>query len=316
MGDSEILEESLDKSCSSEEGEYTVSNSSSSAATSGGSSHTDPAAASQNESDDFGFRVGFDAWSPEPTAGISYLSLIPIDYFGAGYEFAPGIDDYTGKIKRNNRKSRLWNRRGAVVLHSNPLGKEWQAEKKLHTAVSAGDYRAVCKLLTDGVNPSAADDKHRTPLHVAAAKGVEDIVRALLSYGADPNMKDILGNTPLHLAVFSNHIGVITSLLRGGANAGALDRNGRTPLHLAHSRLTRDQNPACFTSQQLRKEVIEIIGMLKMYMSSMGCDGEVHQLEALSVKLEGTTTKEEVDEIQEMLVGFTNMSLKKQSDTS
>ncbi|XP_077979843.1 ankyrin repeat domain-containing protein 54-like [Glandiceps talaboti] len=298
MGDSEVVEESPEKSCSSEEGEYNLSVS---------------ACSASSEADEAGFRIDFSSWTRDTPSGLNYLSVVPFDYFGAGHEFAPGHEQYTSKIK-TSRRSRLVCRRGAVVLHTNPLGKEWQAGKKLHSAVTAGDYNMVSKLLEDGVNPSSADDKHRTALHIASAKGVEDIVRLLLSHGADPNLKDVIGNTALHLAVCSNHIGVVTQLLKGGANAHALDRNGRTPLHLAHSRLTRDAECTCYTSQQLRREVTEIIGMLKMYMSCMGRSGEVHQLEKLCVKLQETSTKAEVDEIQEMLVGFTNMSLQKHND--
>ncbi|XP_002732259.1 ankyrin repeat domain-containing protein 54-like [Saccoglossus kowalevskii] len=265
------------------------------------------------------FRVDFSGWecASEPQAGLSYLSLVPIDYFGAGYEFSTTTEDYSGKIKKP-RRSRLFSRRGAVVLQNSPLGKGSHLVKKLHIAVNSSDYTAVCKFLEDGVDPSAADDKHRTPLHIASAKGAQEIVQVLLRHGANPNTKDVIGNTPLHLAVCSNQIGTITMLLKGGANAHALDRNGRTPLHLAHSRLTRttDYN---YNSQQLRMEVTEIIAMLKMYIHSIGFGGEIDKLNELGDKLEETTTKKGVDEIQEMLVGFTHMTIEKQckvKDTS
>uniref|UniRef100_A0A674MMV6 Ankyrin repeat domain-containing protein 54 n=1 Tax=Takifugu rubripes TaxID=31033 RepID=A0A674MMV6_TAKRU len=193
-----------------------------------------------------------------------------------------------------------------------PIGKEIYAVKRLREAANCNDIDAVRKLLQDDVDPCAADDKGRTALHFSSCNGNESIVKLLLSHGADPNQRDSLGNTPLHLAACTNHVPVITTLLKGGARVDALDRAGRTPLHLARSKLSILQDGDSRSLETLRGEVTQIIQMLREYLNIMGQREATERLEHISAQLQDTCTKEQVDEITDLLASFTSLSLQKQ----
>uniref|UniRef100_A0A3B5REZ2 Ankyrin repeat domain-containing protein 54 n=1 Tax=Xiphophorus maculatus TaxID=8083 RepID=A0A3B5REZ2_XIPMA len=171
----------------------------------------------------------------------------------------------------------------------------------------------VRKLLQDDIDPCAADDKGRTALHFSSCNGNDSIVQLLLSYGADPNQRDSLGNTPLHLAACTNHVPVITTLLRSGARVDALDRAGRTPLHLARSKLNILQEGESRSLETLRGEVTQIIQMLREYLNLMGQSEAKERLEHISTQLQHTRTREQVDEVTDLLAGFTSLSLQKQN---
>nr|XP_025968379.1 ankyrin repeat domain-containing protein 54 isoform X2 [Dromaius novaehollandiae] len=168
------------------------------------------------------------------------------------------------------------------------------------------------QLLEDGTDPCAADDKGRTALHFASCNGNDHIVQLLLDHGADPNQRDGLGNTPLHLAACTNHVPVITTLLRGGARVDALDRAGRTPLHLAKSKLNILQEGLSHSLEAVRLEVKQIIQMLREYLERLGRHEQKEQLDDLCSKLQMTSTKEQVDEVTDLLASFTSLSLQMQ----
>ncbi|XP_058720406.1 ankyrin repeat domain-containing protein 54 isoform X4 [Poecile atricapillus] len=168
------------------------------------------------------------------------------------------------------------------------------------------------QLLEDGTDPCAADDKGRTALHFASCNGNDHIVQLLLDHGADPNQRDGLGNTPLHLAACTNHVPVITTLLRGGARVDALDRAGRTPLHLAKSKLNILQEGFSHSLEAVRLEVKQIIQMLREYLDRLGRHEQKEQLDDLCSRLQMTSTKEQVDEVTDLLASFTSLSLQMQ----
>ncbi|XP_058508515.1 ankyrin repeat domain-containing protein 54 [Solea solea] len=194
-----------------------------------------------------------------------------------------------------------------------PLGKDIYAVKRLRDAANSNDIDTVRKLLQDDTDPCVADDKGRTALHFSSCNGNESIVQLLLSHGADPNQRDSLGNTPLHLAACTNHVPVITTLLRGGARVDALDRAGRTPLHLARSKLNILQEGDSRSLETLRGEVTQIIQMLREYLNLMGQSEAKERLEHISTQLQHTRTKEQVDEVTDLLASFTSLSLQKQN---
>lgn len=204
-------------------------------------------------------------------------------------------------------------RQHRVVRNLGPIGKDIYAVKRLREAANSNDIDTVRKLLQDDIDPCAADDKGRTALHFSSCNGNESIVQLLLSHGADPNQRDSLGNTPLHLAACTNHVPVITTLLRGGARVDALDRAGRTPLHLARSKLNILQEGDSRSLETLRGEVTQIIQMLREYLNLMGQSEAKERLEHISTQLQHTRTKEQVDEVTDLLASFTSLSLQKQN---
>uniref|UniRef100_A0A3B4B1F8 Ankyrin repeat domain-containing protein 54 n=1 Tax=Periophthalmus magnuspinnatus TaxID=409849 RepID=A0A3B4B1F8_9GOBI len=208
-----------------------------------------------------------------------------------------------GKSRRHHR----------AVRSLGPIGKDIYAVKRLREAANSNDIDTVRRLLEDDIDPCAADDKGRTALHFSSCNGNENIVQLLLSYGADPNQRDSLGNTPLHLAACTNHVPVITTLLRGGARVDALDRAGRTPLHLARSKLNILQEGDSRSLENLRGEVTQIIQMLREYLNLMGQSEAKERLEHISTQLQHTRTKEQVDEVTDLLASFTSLSLQKQN---
>lgn len=215
----------------------------------------------------------------------------------------------THKLGKVIGKSRSHHR---AVRSLCPIGKDIYAVKRLREAANSNDIDTVRKLLEDDIDPCAADDKGRTALHFSSCNGNEGIVQLLLSYGADPNQRDSLGNTPLHLAACTNHVPVITTLLRGGARVDALDRAGRTPLHLARSKLNILQEGDSRSLENLRGEVTQIIQMLREYLNLMGQSEAKERLEHISTQLQHTRTKEQVDEVTDLLASFTSLSLQKQ----
>ncbi|XP_041093695.1 ankyrin repeat domain-containing protein 54-like [Polyodon spathula] len=172
---------------------------------------------------------------------------------------------------------------------------------------------SVERLLREDTDACSADDKGRTALHFASCNGNEQIVQLLLSHGADPNQRDGLGNTALHLAACTNHVPVITALLRGGARVDALDRAGRTPLHLAKSKLNILLGGQSQSLEELRSEVRQIIQMLREYLSRLGHSDERERLDQLSSRLHRTRTREQVDEVTDLLASFTSLSLQMHS---
>ncbi|XP_051696009.1 ankyrin repeat domain-containing protein 54 isoform X3 [Oryctolagus cuniculus] len=178
-----------------------------------------------------------------------------------------------------------------------PTGKEAHALKRLRDSANANDVETVQQLLEDGADPCAADDKGRTALHFASCNGNDRIVQLLLDHGADPNQRDGLGNTPLHL----------------GARVDALDRAGRTPLHLAKSKLSILQEGHSQCLEAVRLEVKQIIQMLREYLERLGRHEQRERLDDLCTRLQMTSTKEQVDEVTDLLASFTSLSLQMQN---
>lgn len=113
-------------------------------------------------------------------------------------------------------------------------------------------------------------------------------------------------------AACTNHVPVITTLLRGGARVDALDRAGRTPLHLAKSKLNILQEGLSHSLEAVRLEVKQIIQMLREYLDRLGRHEQKEQLDDLCSRLQMTSTKEQVDEVTDLLASFTSLSLQMQ----
>ncbi|KAM5288991.1 ankyrin repeat domain-containing protein 54 isoform 1-T1 [Ctenodactylus gundi] len=267
---------------------------------------------------DFGAALGGSAGLPGLPGRASGGARSPLHYLHVLWQQdAEPRDELRRKIPagRLRRAARPHRRLG-------PTGKEVHALKRLRDSANANDMETVQQLLEDGADPCAADDKGRTALHFASCNGSDQIVQLLLDHGADPNQRDGLGNTPLHLAACTNHVPVITTLLRGGARVDALDRAGRTPLHLAKSKLNILQEGHSQCLEAVRLEVkqaaqrslsFQIIHMLREYLERLGRHEQRERLDDLCTRLQMTSTKEQVDEVTDLLASFTSLSLQMQN---
>ncbi|XP_040841814.1 ankyrin repeat domain-containing protein 54 isoform X3 [Ochotona curzoniae] len=194
-----------------------------------------------------------------------------------------------------------------------PMGKETHALKRLRDSANANDVEtgqcsSCWKMAQTPVQPTTRDARLSTlPPAMAMTRSL------LLDHGADPNQRDGLGNTPLHLAACTSHVPVITTLLRGGARVDALDRAGRTPLHLAKSKLSILQEGHSQCLEAVRLEVKQIIHMLREYLERLGRHEQRERLDDLCTRLQMTSTKEQVDEVTDLLASFTSLSLQMQN---
>ena len=98
----------------------------------------------------------------------------------------------------------------------------------LHIASENGHGKIVAKLIEEGADVKAKDNKRSTPLHCASEKGYIKIVKLLLEAGVDVN-NDL---TVLHYAALYGHKEIV-ELLISKVNVNARDNNGWTALHHA-----------------------------------------------------------------------------------
>lgn len=246
-------------------------------------------------------------WNPDLSSGLSFISLLPFP--DVPYKL-PDIKEQTpapGKMKvsMTHRKARR-----KEFCSGKTTGRDIVDAKRLRHAVSSNDYKLAEDLLESGADPCSCDDKKRTPLHIAATKGNGQMINLLLDKGAEVNQADIIGNTPLHLAACTNNIQVVTTLLRAGTDVNALDNSGSTPLHLAKSRLRILQDSKC-SSDQLKTEAMHIVDMMKEYLSRTGCHDNLAELEVLCGRLQGVSTRQDIDNVNSLLSDFANLQLDK-----
>ncbi len=114
--------------------------------------------------------------------------------------------------------------------------RNWNA---LHfLANESGSYIIADLLLKAGTPVDAVTDpgygqRASTPLGFAAARGHADLAQLLLENGAAVNHRNELEATPLHRATNDNFVDVIRVLIDHGADIEARDNLGGTALHVA-----------------------------------------------------------------------------------
>jgi ankyrin repeat protein len=100
-------------------------------------------------------------------------------------------------------------------------------------AIKKGDIERIRKLISQGADANAKDNRGMTPLHKAAYYGRRQIAEVLIAKGANVNETDTAGQTPLHIAANFGAKFVPELLLAKGADVNARDNSGNTALHEA-----------------------------------------------------------------------------------
>lgn len=243
------------------------------------------------------------SWNPEPPAGLHFMCLLPVA-IPQNYS----QEEHVGKLKTStaHRKQRLKAFTSGRTTCRNILD-----EKRLRTAASQNDCITVIELLEGGADPSCEDEKKRTPLHFAASQGFETIAKVLLDKGADPNKKDFIGNTPLHLAACTCQVPIVTLLLKAGTDLKSVDQYGRTPLALAKSRLKFLAEEKSYSNDKIRTEILQVSDMMKTYLEITGEKDDASQLDDLCSQLQRTSTREQVDHVNNLLSDLASLSIQK-----
>jgi ankyrin repeat protein/beta-lactamase regulating signal transducer with metallopeptidase domain len=108
------------------------------------------------------------------------------------------------------------------------------AKETLHGAVASGDIEGVKRLIAQGADLNARNEKGQTPLHLSfTSRYGRSTTVLLISEGADVNAKDQAGETPLMMAAALGRLYQAEVLITQGADVNAKANNGETALLLA-----------------------------------------------------------------------------------
>lgn len=97
----------------------------------------------------------------------------------------------------------------------------------LHAASGLGEVETVKKLLSEGADPNAPDQRKRSPVYHAAVAGQNEVLKVLLENGADITKTGRKGvGDALTMAACEGHTDTVATLLKAGADPNA-PRGGR-----------------------------------------------------------------------------------------
>ncbi len=113
--------------------------------------------------------------------------------------------------------------------------REHGAKETLHVAAIAGDIEVTKRLIAQGADLNAKDEKGQTPLHLLNLARNGKLVPFLISHGADVNARNQSGKTPLMIAAERGEEYFVNLLVHNGADISATDNEGRTALQLAEA---------------------------------------------------------------------------------
>eukprot|EP00049_Salpingoeca_infusionum_P015690 m.307121 g.307121 ORF g.307121 m.307121 type:complete len:2248 (-) comp15932_c0_seq1:1557-8300(-) len=105
----------------------------------------------------------------------------------------------------------------------------------LHKAAKEEDMRELKRLLEQGADINAQDDRTWSPIHYCALKGRVAAARELISRGCDVNVAKHDGWRPVHLAAYNDHLDVLKELIQAGADTTAHQKDDKTCYTLAKS---------------------------------------------------------------------------------
>jgi len=127
--------------------------------------------------------------------------------------------------------------------------------KNLFNAIENNDVNEVKRLIEDGADLEARDERKRTALYVACSEGHLEIAKLLIENGADIEAKGYDNQTPLIAASIYNKIEIVKFLIKNGANIEATGFWDETALMLV-TRLNK-------TFKKEYQEIVKILTIAK-----------------------------------------------------
>lgn len=120
-----------------------------------------------------------------------------------------------------------------LLAQAQPLPPPTGSQTDLHDAVSRSDHAEVNRLIDEGANVNARNERGETPLYLATRAAYAPLVSVLIIAGANVNAPADDGTTPLHVAAEQGNLAIAQILVSEGANPNTKAKNGTTPLHVA-----------------------------------------------------------------------------------
>ncbi|MAM56270.1 MAG: hypothetical protein CMN25_02930 [Salinicola sp.] len=102
--------------------------------------------------------------------------------------------------------------------------------KELAQSISSGDEKRTEKLISEGAEVNAIDQKGRTLLWLAMASNNLDEFKILIKNGADPTIPSSSGETVIHTAARLDTTNYLKELIEHGAPVDIENKGGATPL--------------------------------------------------------------------------------------
>jgi hypothetical protein len=103
----------------------------------------------------------------------------------------------------------------------------------LHELARNGRVEVIEKLIAEGRELDARDERGCTPLHFAVVAKQREVVAVLVGNGADVNSHNNRGDTPLHMSVANRDHALVQYLMKKGADAETINDGGSTLMHVA-----------------------------------------------------------------------------------
>eukprot|EP00929_Paragymnodinium_shiwhaense_P072915 TRINITY_DN37017_c0_g1_i2.p1 TRINITY_DN37017_c0_g1~~TRINITY_DN37017_c0_g1_i2.p1 ORF type:complete len:665 (-),score=135.62 TRINITY_DN37017_c0_g1_i2:231-2192(-) len=146
---------------------------------------------------------------------------------------AQGRSDDWPRLKVAARNGDVKELRKLLEEGGNVNARDDKGNNALHMAVAGGHLSAVELLAGSGIELRRKDEGGRPVLSSAAERGDVAMVRFLEEAGAGIKGKDKNDAQALHWAALSGHRDIIDFLLAKRADANTQDRNGTRPIHFA-----------------------------------------------------------------------------------